>query len=255
MLFLGITGALFAALMVGVNTGITQQRYLDSTRSYKALLQDQYAAALNVRIQKVDQICHSVDDGAWIVGDGKRDEGDNNRWGASECVVLGRAIQITDGGDHDENGTAKGIRVSSIVGHLKSTAKIDDGTSDFDAIKAYNLILTNFDEETSNMDWGSSLTTLKDAAGGAPGSKLNKIILILRSPVSGALYTFYGEPSSSLDSIVETNTTSSKPQSELQTCISSDASGFLPKQMVTINPAIAGADAVSLDGGNKAECQ
>ena len=47
MLFLGITGALFAALMVGVSSNIIQQQYKDTVSTYANFLQNQYSEVLN----------------------------------------------------------------------------------------------------------------------------------------------------------------------------------------------------------------
>lgn len=230
MLFLGITGALFAALMIGVNAGVTQQRYLDSVRSYKSLLQDQYASALNVRNQDVsDKACNTE---TWTVGDGQR-----GNWGASDCVILGRAIQVTNSGQT--------VQTSSVIGHLSDTTSVDN-LRDIDAIAAYKPSISDFDLQSTDIDWGSSLTLPQDNPGGSV-VKSSALILVLRSPVSGVLYTFWSatKPGSLLDMLDSSHATQ-----PLKNCISNETRGMLPTQMVIINPTVASADAVSVDGGN-----
>lgn len=87
ILFLAITGLLFAVLMVGVGAGINQQRYLDSARAYRALIQDQYAAALSIDNQITN------DWGCQTNGVVDQNTPRSNR-GTSECVILGKIVQV-----------------------------------------------------------------------------------------------------------------------------------------------------------------
>ena len=48
MLVLAITGALVAAMFVGIGTSISIQRYRDAVTTFKDTLQEQYSALANV---------------------------------------------------------------------------------------------------------------------------------------------------------------------------------------------------------------
>jgi type II secretory pathway pseudopilin PulG len=230
MLFLAITGALFAALMIGVGTGITQQRYLDSVRSYRALLQNQYAAVLNTKNNaNIDQWKCNAANGK--VGNGIT-TGNN---GASDCVILGRAIQIVNGAT---------VTTSSVTGYEPSQAdqaKLATST-DLEALELYNPQLADFDVQQTQPDWQSLLYTYAPTGGTNPKHLSSTIILILRSPSSGTVKVF-GSPSPLTGSIKDFLANLGS-QTSFTDCVDGD-SGLLPKQIVTVNTTIASIDGVS----------
>ncbi|MDB5177335.1 MAG: hypothetical protein JWN75_1003 [Candidatus Saccharibacteria bacterium] len=234
MLFLAITGGLFAALMVGVNTGITQQRYLDSVRSYKALVQNQYSEVLNTRNDNAGNTkCSDRKDG-------NLDQAaplDVN--GTSQCVILGRAIKIMDGGTK--------VETSSVTAY-DMTANSND-SSDITVLTNYKPKLSSFNIETTEIDWQGNLEV--PASPGGSSSHSSAFILILRSPTTGniRLFTSPSAPSD-LSSII----TDANAVAKIENCMKGD-SGLLPKQSITIDPRIASPDAVSTDGGGNPLCQ
>lgn len=237
MLFLAITGALFAALMIGVNTGITQQRYLDSVRSYKALIQNEYSEVASTRNEDIED---------WKCDDGQKaveQATPRGTRGASQCVILGRAIQIIDSG--------KKVVTESVTGYnINGT---DEDRDDITAIKSYLPKLGRFDERATELDWGAYLTPVPPRAG-SPAS--TAVILILRSPSTGLIRVFTSpdqvgngtDLSSYIDQI------NASEAAVVKNCIIGD-SGLLPKQMISIDPRIASPDAVTTDGGENQECQ
>ncbi len=219
MLFLGITGALFAALMFGVNANITQQRYRESVVNYSTLLQDQYSEVSNTRNER---------DGNWKCEGGivsQQPTGGDAR-GTTSCVLLGRAVQIS------ANGTT--IKTSPVIG-LEPARQ--DSTSDITTLLAYHPNITSYGEETTSIDWGSSLATTNHEPSTAS-------FLILRSPASGLLRVFASSSPlpADISSIIAAGTASTK----LTNCVQGD-SGSLPIQSVSIDPRIAGPDGVILN--------
>lgn len=230
MLFLAITGALFAALMIGVGTGITQQRYLDSVRSYRALLQNQYAAVLNTKNNaNIDQ--WKCDTANGKVGGGTT-TGNN---GASNCVILGRAIQVI-------NGTT--VTTSSVTGFEPSPSDQDKlaTSTDLEALQLYNPQLADFDAQHTELDWQSSLYTYAPTGGTNPKHPSSTMIFILRSPSSGTVKVF-GSPAPLTGSIKDFLANLGSQTSFID-CVDGD-SGLLPKQIVTVNTTIASIDGVS----------
>lgn len=239
MLFLAITAGIFAALMVGVNTAVTQQRYLDSVRSYKALIQNQYAEVLTTRnADTEDWKCSSDNDGSVTDTEGRRTADDTR--GASQCVIMGRSIRITNDG--------KSVVISSVTGYDPMTASLAD-SDDVTAISLYKPKVAAFDQETLDIDWGAHLIR-PTADSSTPAS--TAAILILRSPSSGAVRVFASEDKTDAADIISSAGLSSTTQVKM--CVEGD-SGLLPKQMVLIDPRIGGADAVKADGGENEECQ
>lgn len=246
VLFLAITGGLFAALMIGVSVGVTQQRYLDSVRSYKALLQDQYIAAINTRNEANQNVkCGDAGDGSIVEsqqsgGAGGRDPAR----GASECVILGRAIQI-----QQDSGSTR-ITTSSVTGY--EPVGTSDDTSDSNVISSYQPKLALYDREESTIAWGGSLT---QADRQDQQDLSTALIVVLRSPKSGSIVVYTtnnGLSGEDLTPLFADN--GLRDAAVVKSCVDGD-SGLLPKQMIVIDPNISGPDAVSSDGGRNEVCQ
>lgn len=249
MLFLAITGGLFALLMIGVNTSVTQQRYLDSVRGYKALLQNEYAEVLTTRNEGSEsQKCRGTDG---TVGEGASGVEALAARGTSKCVILGRAIQV-DGGNRiflssvtgfDPTGTAVDTNSNGIA-----DAKEIDSSDDLTALGLYQPKLSTFDKRTMEVDWGARLVR-------PGGQDSTAVILVLRSPATGVIKVFSSENSlgnsvNLAGMITSDNTTSA---ATVGACIDGD-SGLLPKQFVSVDPRIASPDAVKTDGGESGRC-
>lgn len=232
-LFLAIGGILFAALMVGVGTGITQQRYTESVRSYKALLQDQYAQVLNTNIN---------DDTNWRCEDNETgvvsEAAPRGVRGASECVVLGRAIQVKN------NGVGDTIVTSSVTGYDDTSIRTD--SDDIEAIKNAKPKLGTFNQQEQSLDWGSRLR--------ADGRASTAVILILRSPSSGLIKIFTSKTPVPQDLEAVINTNNMAVNATIRMCVDGD-SGLLPRQVLAINPQLASVDTIATDPDDNGECR
>lgn len=224
MLFLAISGLLFAMLMVGANNGITQQRYLDSVRSYKAFLQNQYSEVLNTRNSrntqwKCDASGAAVDTSGVVSTPGT----DTN------CIILGRVIRISSSGDS--------FTVANVTGHIAATASPSDDLQTYSPTEVPET-------ETWEMDWGSQLK----ADDANPLGPNGAVILILRSPVSGLMKIYTDPNPASTANHDMSNMVDASHTTKLCHYIDG-SSGTLPKQWITINPKIASADGVSTSEG------
>ncbi|MBC7459482.1 type II secretion system protein, partial [Candidatus Saccharibacteria bacterium] len=136
MLVLAITGMLIAALLVGVGSSISTQRYRDSVLTFKSLLQDQYAQIDNVSNDR---------DASWSCGSSAQpiQSGPGVAPGQSDCVLIGRYVGIVDGD----------ISVATIVGYETSSAP---GATDVEEIKNnYTLGVSTSSIERKTLEWGS----------------------------------------------------------------------------------------------------
>ena len=241
ILFLAITGVLFAVLMIGVGTGINQQRYLDSARSYRALIQDQYAAALNTenRITQVGECTLDSSNKATINQDANR----NIDRGTSKCVVMGRAIRILP-----ESGGVVSIQTSSVTGYNADNADVQD-MLDIDAIVKFNPQIAKFDQSVTDLDWGSYLTTTDN-----PRRPSEAVIVILRSPSTGNIRVFTSKTSHQSDDLSDIITVTNATE-VLSNCIENGTPTLTPRILVSVDPRISNADGVRLDGGNNEVCQ
>ena len=217
MLFLGITGALFAALMIGVNTNITQQRYREGVQSYGALLQDQYSEVTNTRNERNDQ---------WKCTDSTvvQQPVNGDPRGTTQCVILGRAIQIQN------NGSV--IKTTPVIGMESGLQNVP---SDLELLVSYQPKLADvFDVTTTQLDWETSLDTTDKQPSTAS-------FLILRSPSSGLLRVFTSP--NPLPADLSTMITAAAVTTVVKNCVKGP-SGLLPIQSVSVDPRVAGPDGI-----------
>lgn len=171
MLFLGVAGALTVGILVGSGVAINQQRYRDSVNSVKSFMQQQYSEVTNV-----------VND-----RDGSEACGDNavvvqppaivtsQPRGASDCVMLGRYITIT------ENGSK--LNAVNVVGY-RTVGAVEE-TSDIEEIKKnYKLGTATIGQDTVDVPWGATIVQEHTT------QPLALSVLILRSPLSGSIMTY-----------------------------------------------------------------
>jgi len=237
VLFLAITGMLFAALMVGVGGAVTQQRYLDSVRSFKSSVQNEFSQVVNTDNQLTGREGGCTATGETSGAPDSPDERDTR--GASNCVMLGKAITID------------GTRVTTApVTALDKTSNDISGMSELEAFQAYAPRLSGSGSKVNEVEWGSRLVGVSTA------SSLKARVLILRSPISGTVRVFttiYTSPTIPSTTALRSLITEASAVTELSACVDGD-SGTMPKQMVKINPRIGGPDAVTIDA-DAPECQ
>lgn len=243
MLFLGISGALFAVLMVGMNNNLIQQRYRESVQNYVSLLQSQYASVANTRIERESNLKCTQDGGRVIVND-LGTEGDIPGAPSTDpaCVILGKAIQLETRTSGLDTGTV--VRIYPVIG-IASTG--NDAVSDIDAIKSYKPAITDtFSTVSSPVDWGSYLYNAGSASAGSRAS-----FLILRSPSSGLVrvYASNGQLESNLSDMI----TEDNAKRQVKNCMDGQR-GLLPKQMIVVDAKIAGQNGVRITD-DAPECQ
>lgn len=227
MLFLGVSGALFAALMIGVNSTIAQQRYKESVISYSSLLQDQFFQVMNTRNEREDNLaCQSGNVSQPVEGGQAK--------GTSSCVILGRAIQV------ERNGSA--VRTWSVIGEDQP---LDSGSDDTTALGSYVPKLwssstnSNPDANLVRLDWDSMLMPTEDSG---PYSQAS--FLILRSPVSGLIRVFASNDP--LPNDLKERLTPEAANAVITNCVTG-SSGSIPIQSVTVDAKVAGPDGVIVD--------
>jgi type II secretory pathway pseudopilin PulG len=228
ILFLAISGALLTALMFGVNSNITQQRYRDSVISYRALLQQQYSEVANTRNERDDRWQCAASQVESVDGIGQPR-------GAGDCVLLGRYVQIKEGGTKVETG--------AIVG--SEPADTSSLTGDITALAAYNPRRSPIDVDTFTVDWQSQLRTEDTQATQAS-------FLMLRSPISGLVRTFGA--STELPFEIRNNINEETAKAIIKSCVATENILLGPKWSVTVDSRIAGPNGVLINE-NDSGCQ
>lgn len=228
ILFLGITGALFAALMLGVNTSIYQQRYRDSVIAYKTLLERQYAEVTYPRNERDNNWTCNSESGVQQQSNGGQARG------TSHCVLLGRYIQIKDNGAQIETG--------NVVGFQPADSTLLNG--DIATLSAYAPQLSPIGRQDHEVEWQSVLETIEKRPSAAS-------FLVLRSPLSGLIRTFaWNEP---LPANLSSMLTETAATAKIKNCVVQAGNIGMPIQSVTVNASIGSANGIAIQGSDQ-EC-
>jgi len=231
MLFLAVTGLLASAVLVGSGIAIGQQRYRDSVNSFKSYIQQQYDDAANVTSSRSKTwTCNSL---AQIT---ESSAGSGESRGTSDCVIMGRYITV--------DATGKKLTTSNVVGVRTSGAV--SATNDIDEIKTYALGLSPIDQDATEVAWGAQIVQ--------PGSTtpLPASILVIKSPLSGALLTFSSllavpTPASLVDA--------SNFSVQRDLCVNADAGTFVGRRLEVRIAAFASSQgAISIPPESESIC-
>ena len=241
MLFLGVTGALFVALMFGVNSSINQQRYRESVVSFSTFLQGQYSEVSNTRNDSNNDWDCTSD------GTVQQDNTNGIFRGTSHCVLLGEAVQIKNGSEVkvyrvvgcEPLSASDATQTTNPSGCGNANVRNSDDANDLDTIKSYNPKITDFGQQQESLDWNSTLATTATKHDPFTGS-----FVILRSPSSGLLRVF--TTTSELPSTLSDMLTPDTAKTRLSMCMLGD-SIISAKQSITIDPSISGADGIAVN--------
>ncbi len=232
MLFLGVTGLLAIGILVGSGIAIGQQRYRDSVNSLKSLIQEQYSQTANVVNSR---------DGQWTcsaaAGVTEETAGGGQPRGTSDCVLLGRFLTI------NELGTK--ITISNIAGHRDSGALVANNDID-ELLTNYQLGVSPIDQEEVEVSWGAQVVKQKTT------TPMPMSILVIRSPLSGAVMTFSteGVKTNIKEVIAATNLNQTR-----NLCVNADAGTFMGKRMeVRITPYASSQGAIQIPPESESVC-
>lgn len=157
-LFLAISAMLFIGLFSGISLSVQRQRYSDSVQSTYSFLQKQFDETLNVvNSRSGDQTCT----GAGVSQSGI---------GASDCIVIGKAIQFAKNQDS--------FKVFTIIG---KDPNLPPGTTPTITDYAPRIIEDSNSQEYL-IPWGAKIVDAKSRT--TPMQDKN-LILLLRSPENG----------------------------------------------------------------------
>ncbi len=151
-LFLAISAMLFMGLLGGISLSVQRQRYSDSIQSSYSFLQKQFDETLNVVNSRENDLCGT------------------SSIGASECIVMGKAIKFTLDQDTFEIFTIIGKDPILSPGVTPSTADYQP------------RIVKDINAEEYFVPWGTKVVKAKSQ----PGSQDKNLVLLIRSPENGA---------------------------------------------------------------------
>lgn len=233
MLFLGVTGLLTIGILVGSGVSIGQQRYRDSVNSLKSYIQEQYSEVTNV-VNGRDRSwsCNST---ANVAQDTSAGSGQFR--GTSDCVLLGRLITV------DETGTK--LTASNVTGYRTPNAAT--ATSDIAELTTnYKLGVSPVDQEAVEVSWGAQVVKPKTTA------PMPYSILIVRSPLSGSVFTFSVE---GIQTNLASMITTANMSTDKNLCVNADTGSFVGKRLeVRISAYAAGQSAIQIPTESGSVC-
>lgn len=168
--------------------------------------------------------------------------------GQSDCVILGKIITTSNNGES--------LLIRRIIGTDNSS--YNPSNDDITVFKTFNIgVLTatgsksDLVQETYIPEWGASLKT--DLASGKNDSRFS--ILILRSPISGAIRTFIingSEVSSNIQ--VRAMLNSTYLTQSVKTCVDGNGLYSGPKSAVVIHANAASQSDIEIIGDKNSGC-
>ena len=178
ILFFGVTGLLVVGILAGSSAAVSQQRYRDSVHTLRSAMQEQYSEVANVVNDRApDLAC----DASGNISESSANA--NPRGTSSNCMIIGRFIQSYRSGSSVDNGAA--LHIYPVIAAMSGTPN-PDITNDTEAIAQYNLSLDERRYEQSDLEW-DSMARVQGLTG---PSQYQFSILILRSPLSGSIYSY-----------------------------------------------------------------
>lgn len=180
VLFLAVSVGLFAVLIAGITGGVIHERYKDSIQSFMGIVRQQYALTSTVKNDRSeDWVCGQSLKSATSVG---------TLPGTSDCVILGRFIQLRDGVH---------VTAGNLIGYNIDEQRLTQAKSDIEALTQTMSLTTieevsgsEHDEDVSvDIDWGS-VARIVDARGDNIGDGARFTMAIIRAPLSGEMMTF-----------------------------------------------------------------
>lgn len=221
ILFLAVSGALMTGLLFGVNANISQQRYQDSARSLQGLFQQQYFDVQNTTNERSEE---------WRCGETgieATDRDNGQARGTTNCLLLGRYVQIKPGGTELELG--------AVVGRAPTE---DLAGGDIATLVQHNPRLSPVGVEKVDVDWQSRLYVYG-------GDTVGASVVFLRSPASGVVRTFVG--TGELPVAIGSILTPAAATNELVQCIESGSQILGPTWSLTVRANVSSPTGVTLN--------
>lgn len=230
MLFLGISGLLVMAILVGTGTSISAQRYRDATSSLRSFFQQQYADVASVNNSRSSN--WACDENANIT---EVTSGSNNR-GQSDCVILGKLIKSVDD---------KTLLIQDAVGRGSFGVSAQ---TDLSALQSLSLKPSPILSQNYTPEWGVSMV---QPGGNNPASFT---VLILRSPSSGIIRTFINPNTIVNDNQISDLVSLEALQQSLSICLNPGGIAIGGISAVNLSANATSANAVEILGEGLNEC-
>lgn len=163
-LFLAITGLLTAGIIVSVSGSVGRHRYDDTVQDFYSFLTGLYSSATNV--QNDNATCN----------------GNEVTCGRSDQAIYGYVAIF------GRDATAQPTSSTVYAYNLQGKARVDLAkvTNLADAVERVGMKIDTNSEKTYNLPWDGQIQESQ------PDTLYRGVVVILRSPLDGTLYTYSG---------------------------------------------------------------
>jgi len=214
VLFLAITSAIFAMIAGGVSTAVARRRYNETTNDIVEQLRNAYSAVINVenvreRTNESSFYCTLPAAFSGQYGGLTSNSSDTDNYpGRTRCAIYGQVITFGEKYQGDK------VFRYDIIGLAKINERNDWNPSEEDSV-IDNLERVNADIVTIKQDNGSNTRCVGALAGTSTyfqpekgaiientdsRNRLKGAIVIVRSPVSGTIHTYFYASSGNVNS-------------------------------------------------------
>lgn len=241
MLVLAVTGALMLGVLASVQLSVNEQRYRDTLLGVQNELQKQYnetAHVVNLRDDTSDITeCNAAR-------------------GASNCIILGRLIRVTNEQISSSSVVAQpstdgvaGNPENGIPDEVEDNNLSNDPTTEEEYFALYDFFSAPESVESYDVPWAARINNEHDG----PDDDQEFRMFILRSPRTGLVYT-YSRTVAAVDGIDTALITQPNRTTSRSLCIPREGLGNSASLGVTIQPDARTANAIELMTSGSSTC-
>lgn len=179
-LVLAISSLMLLLMMTGITLAVQRQRFSDSVNGTQSYVQQQFNYTQNVINNRSATSCDPSNPGDLLAGD-------PSVRGASDCLIIGKLIEIRTGPEETN------ISSYDVVGaNIDPNIPPYDAYSDLELIRAINPTVVKQPTPGSDyiVPWGAQVSALKDADSTGGNDSPTPFIAMLRSPRSGVIHVY-----------------------------------------------------------------
>ncbi len=234
VLALTISLALMAALMQTVQVSINRQRYHDTLYSFQDFLRRQYEQVGSVNVDKTNGTVADIKT-IGINDCYNNNEAGNYGYGRSNCVLVGRLINLRNANDRGV------VRTRRVYYYQEDDASAGSFENFFSKNKNnQSSLASNFNDLIAVSDRVSQTELEWDSVLRRPDSNLlTATILILKSPVDGTIRTFSSYGDLDIKDVIDKT-------EQLDFCIHPSSNPYGPIRSVRLRPSSSNQTGVEL---------
>ena len=181
-LVFAISSLLLLLMMTGITLAVQRQRFSDSVNGTQSFLQQQFNLTQNTINDRSESSCDPSNPGDLLPADA-------SGRGASDCLIIGKLIEIDQTTEEDESMISS---YDVVAENVDTEADAYRELSDIDLIRAVKPTAIKRSAPDANyiVPWGAEVRDVKDSNDTGSISSTIRFVALLRSPRSGIIHTY-----------------------------------------------------------------